>query len=96
MTEGERIATIALKLGGETVYAGALLAARDIEGRSVQSDTIYHLDRFIELAFSPMGAFVLVSGIVAILAALRIALVLRKLKQRRRNPYKFLKNHRRN
>jgi hypothetical protein len=93
--EGERIASITLRLDGEIVYIGDLLAAADVDGRSFETDAVYHLDRFIGMAFSPMGALISVGGIVAVFAAIRVAVVLRKMKHRRKNPYRFVKNRRR-
>jgi hypothetical protein len=93
--EGERIASVSLKLDGETVYRGDLLAAEGIEGRSFQTDAVYYLDRFIDKVFSTGGALISIGCIVAIFAAIRIAVALRKMKHRRKNPYRFVKKRRR-
>ena len=86
---GERLATIALKLDGETVYTGDLLAASDIEGRLLQTDALYHIDKLIDTAFSPTGAMLLIGGVVVFLAVIRILILIRKRKQRRKDPYRF-------
>ena len=90
--EGERIATITLKLDGETVYTGDLLAASDIEGRTFQTDMVHHVDEFMDTAFSPVGLLFFFGGIAAVLAAIRIAVVLHRRKQRRKNRYRLANN----